>query len=254
MAKRLIPLADEPSKKVLEGLQGGAWAKVDDRAKAELARRKVPKGLSVRAVKIAEVLAREFPDAKCALTFETPLQLLVATILSAQCTDARVNLVTPELFREYPDARSFAEAPEGELEAAIRPTGFFNNKAKSIRGCCKAIVENHGGEVPQTMEELSALPGVGRKTASVVRANCFGVPSITVDTHVTRIANRLGLTDDDDAERIEFDLQSLLPAETWSLFSHGVILHGRKTCQARKPNCGGCALAAAGLCPSAGAW
>lgn len=233
-------------------LEGGAWGPVDVRMKDEVARRQPPRALNRRAEQIADVLDVHFPQARCALHYRTPLQLLLATILSAQCTDVRVNLVTPGLFAKYPAPEDFASAPPGELEQDIRSTGFFNNKAKSIRSCCCELIERHGGEVPVGMEELSALPGVGRKTASVVRANAFGLPGITVDTHFQRIMQRLGLTQEQDPERIEFDIGSLLPPERWSQFCHAVILHGRKTCKARKPDCAACPLQT--LCPTAGQW
>jgi endonuclease-3 len=204
----------------------------------------------VRVHKIVRILARLYPDAECALHHEGPLQLLVATILSAQCTDARVNLVTPALFARYPDARAFAEADVAELEKAIQSTGFFRNKARSIIGCCKALVEKHGGEVPDTMEELVPLPGVGRKTANVVLGTAFGQPGITVDTHVRRLSRRLGLTKEDDPEKIERDLMRLIPKKEWTMFSHRLILHGRQVCHARKPDCPGCGLAKA--CPKVG--
>ncbi|MBI5154104.1 endonuclease III [Candidatus Poribacteria bacterium] len=205
--------------------------------------------LAKKALAIADALAHEFPDARCALKHEEPLQLLVATILSAQCTDERVNMVTPGLFRKYPSALDFAHAPEGELENDIRSTGFFNNKAKAIRETCAGLLERFGGAVPEAMEDLLTLRGVARKTASVVRTNCFGYPGITVDTHFQRITQRLGLTKNTDPEKIEADVANILPPERWGHFSHAVILHGRKTCKARKPDCGACALTA--LCPSA---
>ena len=203
-----------------------------------------------RAVAIAARLAEEYSDAECALVHRTPLQLLIATILSAQCTDARVNLVTKELFERYSTARDFAKSPPGRLEREIRSTGFFNNKAKSIRGAAAAIVERHGGEVPRTMDELLALPGVARKTANVVLGTAFGIADgLVVDTHVTRIANLLGLTKQGDPQKIERDLMALLPKEQWIDFSHRLIWHGRKVCIARRPRCHVCVLAS--LCPSA---
>jgi endonuclease-3 len=203
-----------------------------------------------RARKIVRLLARLYPDAECALHHEGPLQLLVATILSAQCTDARVNQVTPALFARYPDARAFAEADVGELEKAIQSTGFYRNKARSIIGCCKGLVEQHGGRVPDTMEELVPLPGVGRKTANVVLGTAFGQPGITVDTHVRRLSGRLGLTEEEDPEKIERDLMRLIPRKDWTMFSHRLIFHGRQVCHARKPDCEGCGLAR--LCPKVG--
>ena len=197
----------------------------------------------VRVNAILEQLRELYPDARCALDFRTPLQLLVATILSAQCTDARVNQVTPALFATYPDAAAFAAAEPAKLEAAIHSTGFFRNKAKSIREACADIVSKHGGEVPRTLDELTALRGVGRKTANVVLGNAYGVPGLVVDTHVTRLANRLGLTNETDAVKIEFALMPLVPRESWTSFSHWLILHGRAVCNARKPLCSACPLA-----------
>jgi endonuclease-3 len=202
-----------------------------------------------RALAIARKLAREYADAQCALVHESPLQLLVATILSAQCTDERVNLVTKELFEKYRSARDFADAPPGELERDIRSTGFFNNKAKSLRGAGEALARRHGGKVPRTMEELLELPGVARKTANVVLGTAYGIPAgVVVDTHVTRIAHLLRLTREEAPEKIERDLMELLPKEEWIDFSHRLIWHGRKVCIARRPRCHACALAE--LCPS----
>src|SRR5262245_39921907 len=199
-----------------------------------------PDPVRVRAV--LEQLREIYPDAKCALDFTSPLQLLVATILSAQCTDERVNKVTPGLFATWPDAASLASADPAALEKAIHSTGFFRNKAKSIREASADIVAKHGGQVPRTLEELTALRGVGRKTANVVLGNAYGVPGIVVDTHVTRLANRLALTRETDPVKIEFDLMPLIPRELWTLFSHWLILHGRAVCNARKPLCSACAL------------
>jgi endonuclease-3 len=197
----------------------------------------------VRVRAILEQLRELYPAAKCALDFETPLQLLVATILSAQCTDQRVNMVTPALFAAYPDAAALAAAEPAALEKAIHSTGFFRNKAKSIREAAADIVQKHGGEVPRTLEELTALRGVGRKTANVVLGNAYGIPGLVVDTHVTRLANRLGLTNEQDAVKIEFALMPLVPREAWTMFSHWLILHGRAVCNARKPLCSACPLA-----------
>jgi endonuclease-3 len=197
----------------------------------------------VRVSAILEQLRELYPEARCALDFRTPLELLVATILSAQCTDARVNKVTPALFAAYPDAAALAAAEPAALEAAIHSTGFFRSKAKAIREACADIVSKHGGEVPRTLEELTALRGVGRKTANVVLGNAYGIPGLVVDTHVTRLANRLGLTNESDAVKIEFALMPLVPRESWTLFSHWLILHGRAVCNARKPLCSACALA-----------
>ncbi len=202
------------------------------------------------ARRVLRALARLYPDAHCALDHQTPLQLLVATILSAQCTDARVNLVTPALFARYPDAKAFATAEPRELEKMIQSTGFFRNKARSIRECCRLLVERHDGRVPGTLEDLVQLQGVGRKTANVILGNAFGVPGITVDTHVGRLSRRLGLTREADPEKVERDLMALLPKKDWTLFSHRMIFHGRQVCHARKPNCDGCTLSK--FCPKVG--
>jgi endonuclease-3 len=206
--------------------------------------------LRARALQIVKLLAKLYPDAKCALEHETPLQLLIATILSAQCTDVRVNMVTPALFARYQSAENFARANSHELETAIQSTGFFRNKTRNIIECCKQIVANHGGEVPGTMEELFHLPGIGRKTANVVLGNAFDVPGITVDTHVRRLSRRLGLTKETDPVKIELDLMELIPKKDWTIFSHRLIFHGRQVCFARKPNCDGCLLNK--VCPKIG--
>jgi len=230
-------------------LESEAWPRVDDGLKARIGALSPNARLARKALAVADELAVEFPDATCALHHGDPVQLLVAPILSAQCTDERVNQVTPALFRKYPRALDFANAPEGELEDDIRPTGFFNNKAKAIRSACADIVERFDGHVPEAMEDLLTLRGVARKTANVVRANCFGYPALTVDTHFLRITRRLGLTRETDQEKVEADAANLLPPERWSHFCHAVILHGRKTCKARKPACDACRLVT--LCPSA---
>jgi endonuclease-3 len=204
----------------------------------------------VRARRIARELSRLYPDAHCALHHENPLQLLIATILSAQCTDKRVNMVTPALFGRYPDVESFARANPGELEAAIASTGFFRNKARNIIACCQEILAHHEGEVPGTMGELVRLTGIGRKTANVILGNAFDVPGITVDTHVARLSQRLGLTTQKDPKKIEQDLMRLIPKKDWTMFSHRLIFHGRQVCFARKPNCPGCSLNK--LCPKIG--
>ena len=204
-----------------------------------------------RAAAIDAALASAYPDAACELDFADPYQLLVATILSAQCTDARVNTVTPALFARFPDARSLAAVAPDELEALIRPTGFFRNKAKSLLGMARAVVERHGGEVPAAMDGLTRLPGVGRKTANVVLGTAFGIASgVVVDTHVARLARRLGLTTEEDPDKIERDLTKLVPPEAWVALGHRLILHGRRVCHARKPACDGCPLAR--LCPRVG--
>ncbi len=193
---------------------------------------------------ILPILKETYPDAKCSLYFRTPLELLVATILSAQCTDERVNIVTKDLFKKYRNAGAYAGASPEVLEKDIQSTGFYRNKAKSLRGMGQALVERHGGRVPETMEELTELPGVGRKTANVVLGNAFGKNvGVTVDTHVTRVSNRLGLTDHlVDAVKIEQDLMRLVPQADWALWSHLLIHHGRAICQARKPKCDVCPL------------
>jgi endonuclease III len=206
--------------------------------------------LRPRAGRIVRRLARLYPDAHCALHHRNPLELLVATILSAQCTDARVNLVTPALFARYPDAHAFATANPRELEKLIQSTGFFRNKARNIIGCCRELVARHGGRVPATMEELVPLPGVGRKTANVILGTAFATPGITVDTHVGRLSRRLGLTAETDPVKVERDLMRLVPRKEWTMVSHRLIFHGRQVCHARKPNCAGCGLAA--LCPRTG--
>jgi len=193
-----------------------------------------------RAKKILAVLDKEYPEAACSLDFRTPLELLVATILSAQCTDVRVNAVAVDLFRKYRSATDFAEADISELERDIRSTGFYKNKAKSIKACCAALVKEHGGEVPSTMEELVELQGVGRKTANVILGNAYGTPGIVVDTHVGRITQRLGLTKNSDPVKIEFDLMGLFPEKSWTKLSHQLIYHGRALCTARAPKCDAC--------------
>jgi endonuclease-3 len=203
-----------------------------------------------RAIEILIRLKRLYPEAPCTLNYETPLQLLVATILSAQCTDERVNQVTPALFGKFPDAAAFAAANVEEIENLIRSTGFYRNKAKNILGTCRMIMAEFGGEVPKRMEELLKLPGVARKTANVVLAHAYDIHmGVTVDTHVKRLSNRLGLTEHADPIRIERDLMRLLPQPEWEHWSIRLIYHGRAICQARKPLCEDCVLA--DLCPSA---
>ncbi len=199
-----------------------------------------PEPARIKAV--LRALDRLYPEAGCTLDFQDPLQLLVATILSAQCTDERVNQVTPELFARYPTAEDYARADPDQLMALIRSTGFFRNKAKSIQGMARALVERHGGRVPRSLEELVKLPGVGRKTANVVLGTAFGVPGITVDTHVGRVCRRLGFTDQKDPVKVEYQLMEIIPQKRWTKFSHQVILHGRQVCAARKPRCPHCGL------------
>jgi len=201
--------------------------------------------------KIGKILRKTYPDATCALDFENPLELLVATILSAQCTDARVNIVTKELFKKYRSARDYADADPAELEEDIRPTGFFRQKTQSILSGCADLVEKHGGEIPQDMDELTRLRGVGRKTANVVLGTAFGIPSgVVVDTHVRRLAFRMGLTGQKDPEKIERDLMAIIPKREWIHFGHQMTLHGRAVCTARKPQCDVCPLER--VCPKQG--
>ncbi|MBI5837705.1 MAG: endonuclease III [Candidatus Eisenbacteria bacterium] len=210
----------------------------------------LPEWAPARVSDLIARLKRLHPDAKCSLEHVHPLQLLVATILSAQCTDDRVNMVTPGLFERFPDAAALSRAGRPELEDVIRSTGFFRSKARSIQECCRDLVEKHGGQVPRTMEELTALRGVGRKTANVVLGNAYGIPGVVVDTHVGRLSRRLGLTSNDDPVKVELDLMARLPREEWTLFSHLLIHHGRRVCPSRKPHCSRCALA--DLCPRSG--
>jgi len=205
---------------------------------------------AARTRQIISELKRAYPDAHCELTFTNPLQLLIATILSAQSTDRQVNIVTADLFQKYRSASDFAAASQSELEDDIRRLGFFRNKAKNIRSCCRTLVEKHGGTVPRTMEELTALDGVGRKTANVGLGNAFNInEGVVVDTHVGRLSNRLALSSQRDAVKVERNLMALVPQTEWTLFSHWLIWHGRRRCSARKPDCPNCELR--GLCPSA---
>ena len=200
-----------------------------------------------RALVILELLRAEYPDAHCELDYRNPFELLAATILSAQCTDVRVNQVTPVLFAQYPTPDHLAAAPQEEVEAIIRPTGFFRNKARSLIGMAQALVGNHSGQVPSSMAELRPIPGVGRKTANVILGNAFGInEGITVDTHVKRLSMLLGLTRETDPEKVERDLMELFPRGDWTLISHLLIWHGRRTCVARRPRCSECPLP----CPS----
>lgn len=203
----------------------------------------------IRALEILTRLKRLYPDATCSLTYDTPVQLLVATILSAQCTDDRVNKVTPALFQRFPDAIAFAGSDLLELETLIRSTGFYRNKAKNIQGACQMIAQKYDGEVPKRMEQLLELPGVARKTANVVLAHAYGINAgVTVDTHVKRLSHRLGLTEHTDPVKVERDLMPLLPIEEWENWSIRLIYHGRAVCAARKPACDRCLLA--DICPS----
>jgi endonuclease-3 len=202
-----------------------------------------------RVRKILPILKKTYPDATIALHFTNPLELLIATILSAQCTDVRVNMVTPELFRKYKSAADWANADLKQIEQDIRTCGFYHNKAVNIQGATRKIVEDFGGTVPSTMEELTTLPGVGRKTANVVLGNAFGVPAIACDTHVLRLSRRLQLSENSDPVKLEFDLADIVPKKDWTLFSHLLIFHGRRICVARKPNCPACPIAP--YCPAA---
>jgi endonuclease-3 len=198
---------------------------------------------------LCKALSRVYPDAHCELTFSHPLELLIATILSAQCTDVQVNKVTPDLFRKYRAARDYAEARPGELEHDLRNIGLYRNKAKNIRACCRLLLDEHGGRVPESMDELVRLPGVGRKTANVVLGNAFGQNvGVVVDTHVARLSVRLGLTRATDPKKIEPVLMRLVPREKWTLFSHWLIFHGRRRCKALNPDCPNCEIKK--LCPS----
>jgi len=195
-----------------------------------------------RVKEIIKILTKEIPDSRIALKFSNVLELLIATILSAQCTDVKVNQVTTGLFKKYRSAKDYSEADPAEFEEEIRPTGFYRNKAKSILKCCQELVARFGGSVPKTLEELVTLPGVGRKTANVILGNAFGVPGIVVDTHVHRVSQRIGLTKKDDPVKIEFDLMEIVPKEEWTHFSNLLVWHGRKTCVARKPLCQQCPI------------
>ena|ERR671918_247114 len=209
-----------------------------------------PLALVRRARRINRELARVYPDAHCELDFTTPFELLVATVLSAQTTDVRVNMVTPTLFAKYPTARDLAAADREDVETIIQSTGFFRAKTQAIMGLSQAIVERFDGEVPGRLKDLVTLPGVGRKTANVVLGNAFGVPGLTVDTHFSRLARRFGWTTNTDAEKVESDVAALIPKKEWTILSHRLIWHGRRCCHSRRPACGACALAR--LCPSYG--
>jgi endonuclease-3 len=209
-----------------------------------------PLALTRRARRTNKELAALYPQAHCELDFSTPLELCVATILSAQCTDKRVNEVTPALFRAYPSAQAYATAGRAVLEEQIRPTGFYRNKTTSLIGLGAALVDRHGGQVPPRLEDLVLLPGIGRKTANVVLGNAFGIPGLTVDTHFGRLVRRFGWTAEQDPVKVEAVVAGLLPKSEWTMFSHRVIFHGRRVCHSRTPACGACAIAA--LCPSFG--
>ena len=207
--------------------------------------------LKKQARRVTRQLAKDYSHAVCALNYETPMQLLVATILSAQCTDKRVNIVTAELFAKYPDAESLAKAPIRSIEKLVQSAGFYRNKAKNIKACCKALVAEHGGVVPKDLDALVKLAGVGRKTANVVLGTAFGIPTgVVVDTHVGRLSRRLGLTEKTDAVQVERGLMAILPKKQWIDYSHRMIYHGREVCKARKPQCESCSFEK--FCPQVG--
>ena len=201
-----------------------------------------------RVLKIIEIFNRVYSDADCTLEYDNPLQLLISTQLAAQCTDKRVNIVTKDLYKKYPDVYAFANADEMELREDIKPTGFFRNKAKNIIGCCQMLIKDYGGQVPEALEDLLKLPGVGRKTANLVRGDYFGIPGIVVDTHATRLSNKLGLTKNTDPKKIEIDLLKIVPEEYQTSFCHQLVYHGRAYCDARKPKCAECPINH--LCPT----
>ncbi len=201
-------------------------------------------------VKVLDILQKEYPDARVTLDFKNPLQLLIATILAAQCTDERVNQVTQDLFRKYRKPSDYAGADLKTLEGEIRSTGFFRNKAKSIVGCCQMLVQKFGGQVPRTLEELTSLPGVGRKTANILLGNAFNQQAIAVDTHVKRVTHRLGWAKSDDPDKIEFELMEVIPQNRWTLACHQIVFHGRRVCMAKDPQCPTCPVAK--LCPKIG--
>lgn len=207
------------------------------------------KDAAEQARKIWSILKRTYPNAKIALNYRNPLQLLIATILSAQCTDVRVNMVTKDLFKKYRTPADWAKADLKQIETDIKSTGFFRNKAANIKGACTKIIDQYEGKVPGTMEHLLTLPGVGRKTANCVLGDAFGIPGITCDTHVIRLSRRLGLSENSDPVKLEFDLAEIVPRKSWTMFSHLLIFHGRNICKARKPNCPDCTIAK--HCPSA---
>lgn len=240
-----------PPTKRLHSMHAGSrhWAEVDEFLRGEIAARKPKPAEIERAGQIADELQNLYPDAHCALDFGTAFQLLVSTILSAQCTDERVNQVTPNLWAKYPGPTELAEASQEDVIAIIRSTGFFNNKATAVREAARGVVERFGGQVPRTIEELQTLRGAARKTANVVRMHAFNLPGLAVDTHFTRVTQRLGLTKATDPVKIEGDVGALLPPERWTHFGDAIIWHGRRICHAQMPKCEVCTLAP--LCPSA---
>lgn len=244
--KTVVPIDDEAATaKPVRAAVAPAGGKAKSRAK------ETPTGLVRRARRMNRTLAIAFPDAHCELDFTTPLELAVATILSAQCTDVRVNLTTPALFAKYRSAADYAGANRVELEEFIRPTGFYRNKTTSLIGLGQALVERYDGELPNTLNKLVELPGIGRKTANVILGNAFGVPGITVDTHFGRLVRRWGWTEEEDPVKVEHIVGALIERKDWTMLSHRVIFHGRRVCHARKPACGACILAKD--CPSYGA-
>ncbi|HEX4414277.1 MAG TPA: endonuclease III [Lacipirellulaceae bacterium] len=244
-AKRTTAAKKSVAKTNTNGKPGSAGKRPKPSSLGGLAKRRA------QAARVIERLKADYPGATCALENETPFELLIATILSAQCTDARVNMVTPELFRKWPDAEAMAKAPSKALEKVIQSTGFFRNKAKNIKAASQALVERHEGEIPKDLNALVALPGVGRKTANVVLGTAFGMATgVVVDTHVTRLSKRLGLTEHVDAVKIEQDLMEIVPQEEWVDFSHRLIFHGRQICIARKPKCPECSMKS--FCPKIG--
>ena len=251
LARATKQAASPSAKRAVSSAAKRAVSPAAKRVVAPAAKRRgaeTPEALRHRMATILERLESLYPHARCSLTHENPLQLLVATILSAQCTDARVNMVTPALFARYPDARAFAAADPAELEELIRSTGFYHNKARNIMACARELLLRHGGQVPADLESLVALPGIGRKTANVVLGNAFGIPGLVVDTHVTRLSNLLFLTVQQDPNKIESDLMEVVPREKWTNLAHLFIEHGRRVCVARRPRCGDCVLH--DVCPS----
>lgn len=247
VARKIVARKKVAGKKV-----GGKKAAASNLAENKAAGSLIPQaGAKRRAASVVNALREDYAAATCALEHADPFQLLIATILSAQCTDERVNLVTKDLFAKYPTAADLARLPIPDLERAIQSTGFFRNKAKNIKACCQELVAQHGGQVPQDMEILVQLPGVGRKTANVVLGTAFGIPTgVVVDTHVGRLVRRLGLTGEEDPVKVERDLMQLLPRDEWIDFSHRLIHHGRRVCKARKPLCDRCSMSA--FCPRTG--
>jgi endonuclease III len=239
------------SKKAISQARPSAASKTTAPPKSAPPKPVADKPAGKQAAAVVRLLANLYPDAVCSLDYRTPLELLVATVLSAQCTDERVNIVTKDLFRKYRSAADYAKAPIEELEKDIQSTGFFRNKAKNIKSCCGLLVEEHDGQVPPDMDQLVELPGVGRKTANCILGAAYGIASgIVVDTHVTRLSQRLGLTRQTDAVKIESDLMEVVPKKEWIAFSHRLIQHGRKVCTARKPQCETCAMNE--ICPRVG--